>query len=269
MPYRGVVAGPIGRWALAHLMTPRRATARGGLVGNADALTRGARALETFGTAFLERVKDAVVIDHGCGYGDAVAAVARAGAREAVGLDIRDAVLEAGRRIAVNMGVGDRCRFVNITSPNALEPWIGRADVVLSIDAFTHYLDPEQELRRMRRLLRSGGRLYVSFGPPWWHPNGCHMMPFGAPPWAHLVFAEQVILDVRRRFRGDGARRFEHVEGGLNRMSVRRFERLMTRSGFQVTCLECVPIRGVSPLARLPIGRELFTSIVQAEAVKP
>jgi SAM-dependent methyltransferase len=262
-----MIGGRIGRWAMASLMAPKQTDARAA-EGDAAAARRAAAILDSFGEPLAERVHDGVVLDYGCGYGHAVMELARRGARTAIGIDIRPAVLAQARQRLDRTDVADRCRFIDNTTPEAVEAWDGSVDAIVSIDAFEHYIEPDRDVRRMADLLRPGGAVFVWFGPPWWHPNGCQMMPFGAPPWSHLLFAERAILDARRRFRDDGAQRFEHVEGGLNRMSVRRFERLVRRSGFELRQLQCRPIRRAAALARLPLGRELFTSVVQAELVK-
>jgi hypothetical protein len=140
--------------------------------------------------------------------------------------------------------------------------------VVVSIDGFEHYAEPDAVLRQMRNLLRPGGAAYISFGPPWWHPYGSHLTFMGVPPWSHVLFKEQTILALRARYRSDGARRFEEVEGGLNRMTIARFERLVQASGFLVDHLDLIPIRGAELLGRTRWGRELFTSIVRATLIK-
>jgi SAM-dependent methyltransferase len=188
--------------------------------------------------------------------------------KHALGLDIRGAVLEAARRLATHEQVAHRCRFLNGHDREALASWSGRIDVVLSRDAFEHYPDPAAVLRQMWDLLVPGGSVFISFGPPWWHPYGCHMMFMGAPPWAHLWFTEQTIMEMRRRYRSDGATRFEEVEGGLNRMTIARFEDLVTRSRFIVRDLKLIPIRRTRLLCRNKIGRELFTSLVKAHLIK-
>jgi hypothetical protein len=90
----------------------------------------------------------------------------------------------------------------------------------------------------------------------------------GVPPWSHVLFKEETILALRLRYRSDGAKRFEDVEGGLNRMTIARFERLVRDSGFQVKNLNLIPIRGTKLLGRSRWGRELFTSIVRASLIK-
>ena len=65
-----------------------------------------------------------------------------------------------------------------------IKEWSAGVEVITSIDAFEHYDEPGAVLEMMRDLLVPGGTVYVSFGPPWWHPYGCHMAFMNAPPGA-------------------------------------------------------------------------------------
>ncbi len=221
-----------------------------------------------FGETTLRGLAGQRVIDFGCGYGSDAVAVALEGARAVVGVDVAEPRLDAARRSAANHGVADRCRFVNAATDSEGYSALGEFDAAISIDAFEHFADPSATLAEMGRLLRVGGRMLISFGPPWKHPYGAHLDHFNRMPWLHFVFSEPAILNVRRRYFDDGATRFEHIAGGLNRMTVERFERIVAESGFRVDTLEPVPIRKLRPLARHRALREYVTSVVHAELEK-
>jgi len=209
------------------------------------------------GPELLARVAGRTVIDFGCGVGLEVVEVAKAGAAKVIGLDIREEVLELGRKRAVEAGVGEVCEFT--TSCKTL------ADYILSIDSFEHFEDPAAMLRLMRDLLGEEGRILVSFATPWYHPYGGHL--FSVFPWAHLVFSEQALLRWRADFRDDGARRFGEVSGGLNQMTVGWFERLVRESGLGIDFLETVPIRGLG-VAHNHLTREFTTALIRASLRK-
>lgn len=205
-----------------------------------------------FGPGIWAEVVGKTVIDHGCGPGKEAVELAKHGARRVIGIDIRESELVGARRAAETQGVADRCVFVTRTDE--------KADLIVSIDAFEHYADPAAVLREMRGLLHDGGRVWVSFGPPWYHPLGGH--PFSVFPWAHLVFAEGALIRWRSDFKSDGARRFCEIGGGLNQMTVRRFERLLAGSEFRVERFEAVPIRKLRLLHNY-VTREFLTSSVR------
>jgi SAM-dependent methyltransferase len=248
----GLIGGRLGygllRWITAHTRTER------GCDGRAY---RDRSKLEVlFGPRIWAEVEGKVVIDFGCGTGSDAIDIALHGARRVVGIDIRESVLTLARSAAMNAGVADRCFFTTSTQE--------QADLIVSVDGFEHYEDPEKELRVMRCLLKDDGHVLVVFGPPWFHPLGGHL--FSVFPWAHLVFTEAALIRWRSDFKFDGATRFGEVEGGLNQMTVRRFQTLVEESDFAVEQVEPVPIRRLRLLAN-PLTREFLTSVVRSRLV--
>jgi SAM-dependent methyltransferase len=206
------------------------------------------------GPGIWDALAGKVVLDFGCGVGTDTIEFARRGARRVIGLDIREDVLEAARKEADTAGVGDHCVFTLDTDE--------QVDVIMSIDGFEHYADPAHVLRTMRRLVRPDGRVFITFGPPWFHPLGGHL--FSVFPWAHLVFTEKALIRWRSDFKSDGATRFCEVGGGLNQMTVRRFRKLVDRCDFAVDRFEAVPIRRLRGLSNA-LTREFLTAMVRCE----
>jgi len=204
------------------------------------------------GPTIWHEVAGKVVIDFGCGVGQEAIEIAEHGASRVIGIDNRENVLNVARATARNRKVGDRCVFASHSD--------SRADVILTIDSFEHFSDPASILDLMSRLLKPNGRVYVAFGPPWYHPLGGHL--FSVFPWAHLLFTEGALIRWRSDFKRDGAKRFNEVEGGLNLMTVRRFERLVQQSRFRFERFETVPIRKLR-MFFTPLTREFCTSMVR------
>jgi SAM-dependent methyltransferase len=210
-----------------------------------------------WGAGVWRELEGKTVIDFGCGYGAEAIDMARHGARSVTGIDIRPGVLAAAAEAARAAGVGHLCTF----APAAAE----KADVIISVDAFEHFDDPAAVLRTMAALLKPDGCVLASFGPPWLHPHGGHL--FSVFPWSHLLFTEKALLRWRSQFRADGATRFREVEGGLNQMTVRRFERLVAESDFRFASFEAVPIRAAR-LVQNRLTREFLTSLIRCKLVK-
>ena len=209
------------------------------------------------GDDFLGRIKGQRVADFGCGEGSEAIEMARFGAREVIGVDIREEVLSIAREKAKLAGVDALCSF----DQTANDP----VDCVLSLDAFEHFDNPLAILEAMDRILKPGGTAIISFGPIWRHPLGGHL--FSVFPWAHLLFSEQALIRWRSDFKNDGATRFSEVAGGLNQMTISRFEKTIAQSGFRFRTLELVPIR---PMRRIHcrLTREFTTAVVRCELVK-
>lgn len=205
-----------------------------------------------FGPAVFDQVRGKTVLDFGCGTGLQAVEVARAGAGQVFGLDIQQRLIDAATRRAEAAGVADRCRFGT--------RFDGTVDIVLSKDAFEHFDDPAAVLSAMAGLLRPGGYVLASFGPTWLHPKGGHA--FSVFPWSHLVFTERALLRWRSQYRDDGATRFSEIAGGLNQLTIGRFERLVAASPLKLDWLQPVPIRGIGLLASRAL-REWGSSLVR------
>ncbi len=204
------------------------------------------------GPSIWDQIRDRTVIDFGCGTGDDAVEMALRGARSVTGIDLQERFLAEARTKAVSAGVADVCTFATTASHPA--------DVVVSLDAFEHFDDPGGVLDQISTLLVPGGRVLISFGPTWYHPLGGHL--FSVFPWAHLVFTERALIRWRSHFKDDGATRFNEVAGGLNQMTIRRFERIVATSPFQFDRLELVPIRRLAPAANR-LTREWTTAVVR------
>ena len=75
-------------------------------------------------------------------------------------------------------------------------------------------------------------------------------------------------MSVRGRFRSDGAKKYEDVESGLNRMTIAKFEHLLSSCNLEIKYKNYEGIMGVNSLTKLPQGREFFTSRVTAILIK-
>ena len=205
------------------------------------------------GARILRDVAGKVVVDFGCGPGEEAIELARRGAERVIGVDIQERFLEMGRKRAQAEGLQEQVSFVSSLSESA--------DVVISIDAFEHFSDPAAILRIVAGLLKESGRFYASFGPTWYHPLGGHL--FSVFPWSHLLFSESALIRWRSDFKNDGATRFHEVAGGLNQMTIQRFEDLVAASPLEFEHFEAVPIRRLARL-HCRMNREFTTAIVRA-----
>ena len=187
------------------------------------------------------------ILDFGCGFGDQVSELSRSA--NVTGIDTNLYTLKEARARHPN------CKFVS-------ELGADKYDVILSQDAMEHFPDPERALSTMIDALRPGGKILITFGPPWFSPYGAHMHYFCRIPWLHLLFPERAVMVVRAQFRSDGAKRYEEVESGLNKMSIRRFEKLIDRSGLVVARKQYTVIRKIDLLSSIPMLRELVINNV-------
>jgi SAM-dependent methyltransferase len=203
--------------------------------------------------AVLELIRGKAVLDYGCGPGYQAVAFARSGAARVFGLDINDEWIANGRSVAAASGV------TNVAfgkSPDA-----EKYDVVISLSAMEHFRDPVHETRQMLAMTRE--RLVISWAEPWYSPYGTHLNGTTKIPWLNLIFSEKTLMNVRNLYPdgSDGATRFEDVRGGLNKLTVRRFEAIVqSAKGFDVEYFRLFGVKGVPLVTKVPVMRELMTS---------
>jgi SAM-dependent methyltransferase len=205
---------------------------------------------------FMHLVRGRSVLDFGCGYGLQAAALAR------MSPDSRVVGVDLPRQILQNRWRELRLQYPlpNLTLTTDL-PIGEQFDVVYSCSSFEHFSDPAHILSLMRDYAKpDGGIVVISFAEPWFSPHGSHTDNFTKLPYVNLLFPESVVMRVRSRYRSDGARCYEDVEGGLNRMTVAKFERLMRASDMRIQSLRLFPTKGLPIVSSVPVLRELLTS---------
>ncbi len=241
-----VIGGALGI-ALLNLFS------RNGAIERCDIATAyiGRSKLEVLlGRKIWDHTRDKDVLDFGCGPGAEAVEIAQRGARRVVGIDLRQRWLDLGAEHAAASGVTDRCTFAR--------EWREPVDVIVSLDSFEHFADPAGVLAHMRSLLRPGGRVLAAFGPTWYHPLGGHI--YSVFPFSHLLFSDRALVRWRSLHKADGATTIE--ESGLNRMTIRRFIKLVEASPLRFGSFELLPIR---PLRRIAnrLTREFTTAAVR------
>ena len=209
-----------------------------------------------FGPQIWRELADKTVLDFGCEGGVEAIDMAQHGVPRVIGLDIREEPLATARVAAKEAGVENATVFTTQTDE--------KVDVIVSLDAFEHFSDPLEMLGKMRQLLKPAGYVLTCFGPTWYHPLGGH--GFSIFPWAHLVFTESVLMRRYREVSGRPGRHFNDVTGGLNQLTVRKFEKLVAESEFEFESIEAVPIRKLKPFANR-LTREFTTAVVKCKLV--
>lgn len=217
--------------------------------------------INSFGTTFLSQIRGKKLLDYGCGRGMQCIALALNGADRVVGLDIREGLVDEGRKLARQFKVSDKISFINLNSKiyRRAVPEKG-FDIIISQNSFEHYSNPTVVLEKFKHAIKPDGKIYITFGNPWYHPYGSHMQYFTMVPWVHLIFSEQTVMAVRRRFRHDGATKYREVEGGLNQITIRQFKDLIQKTGYKIQFLQLRAIKRLNFMSKFPVIQELFTN---------
>lgn len=213
---------------------------------------------------FDQLVKSKTVLDYGCGHGwQAVAMKKLCGAEKVFGLDVVDRLLSFGTALAQTYGCSD---YVTFGKEIPVE-MVARFDLVLSSSAFEHYREPEVEIQRMRNYVKPSGLIIVTFAEPWYSHSGSHFSGYTrfpgtgiGVPWLNLVFSDEALLTLRSKFRRDLPNRLEDIEGGLNRMTISKFEQIIGSSGMDLVQKRLFATKNIPLVTKIPVVREFLTS---------
>ena len=198
------------------------------------------------------------VIDFGCGRGLQSIALAKKYNCCVVGVDTNEKTLAKAKVLCKYFAVEEKCCFVS----NLEDVEMGCVDIVLSHDSFEHFSQPEAVLAKMKKFVDYNGAIIITFGPPWLAPYGSHMHFFCNIPWANILFSEKTIMKVRSRYVDDGATRFEDVESGLNKMTLKKFETVIEKSTLIIKYKKYTPVRSTLFFSKIPFFREFFVNHV-------
>jgi len=201
---------------------------------------------------FAQLVTGKTVLDFGCGLGIQSSLLATQYRCNVTGFDTNQKTIESAREQH-----GKFARFVTILPDVDDDP--RRFSIIISQNAMEHYGDPALALAQMAAHVAEDGRVLITFGPPWHSPYGSHMHFFCRIPWLNVLFPERAVMAVRSRYKHDGARHYEDVESGLNRMTLRKFETLIKASGLRIERKYYSGVKRCHFLTKLPYLREFCT----------
>jgi ubiquinone/menaquinone biosynthesis C-methylase UbiE len=100
-------------------------------------------------------------LDAGCGSGRYTMAMAKAGAKRAVGVDLSERAVREARQRADRLGYGSTVEFHRGSVVDLPAEWSARFDFVCSNGVVHHTPDPVKGLREIFRMLKPGGTAFV------------------------------------------------------------------------------------------------------------
>jgi 2-polyprenyl-3-methyl-5-hydroxy-6-metoxy-1,4-benzoquinol methylase len=218
-------------------------------------------------------VKDAHVLDFGCGTGGVAVALAEKGAT-CVGFDHNDLHIREAKRMAADHGVDARfvCGDALDVARLNLELDGNKFDLIVLSEFLEHLVDicnVNDLLSQLNKHLSGNGHIYISF-PPWFNPFGGHQA--GWPviqyvPWFHLIPDR-----LKYMIAPEHTKQYLEFSTELNHLTISTIERfiknlplVMVRREFfhlrpEFTVRYAVPTIRSRMLGRIPIIREVTTT---------
>jgi len=216
------------------------------------------------------------MLEVGSGNGGCGEAFRRAGC-EVTALEIDRRLVGVARELNEKAGVEITVHEGDVTDPGNEAFRHGPFDIVLMRDVVEHLELPERALANVKDGLADGGIFFVVF-PPYYSPFGAHqqILPtkrFFFVPYNKLPYVQLLPRGVLARLaRGEDApsrevRRLQRI-----RLTLRRFERLVSQGGFRVVKRKFylsrptyalrynLPVVGAGFLGKIPLLRELVVT---------
>lgn len=200
-------------------------------------------------------------LDFGCGAGGLTFRIAEV-CQSVVGIDIEKYKLDYARAQCDILKVNN-VEFICYDGGNVPLPEAS-FDSIFCIDVIEHLPSPERFLKDFLRLLKPGGVLLLSFGPPWGHAHGKHMWAKLPGWWTHLLFPQSVVMRV-----SGFPQNTTWEQLGMHRLTVGKFERLIAQTSFETIFYTKLIKKVLYPLKYVPLVRELFISEVVGVFKKP
>ena len=208
---------------------------------------------------FDKLVSNKKIADFGCGTGLQSIALAKKYNCNVVGIDSNRRTLDIAIKNANELKISqNKISFIESISPEIINSF----DIVISQNSFEHFPNPKQVLEEMKSLLNNSGKILITFGPPWFAPYGSHMHFFCKIPWVNILFPEKAVMKTRSHFRNDGATKYEDVESGLNKMTIKKFESIVSSCNLEISNKKYTCVKKLNFLAKIPLLRELFINHV-------
>lgn len=180
------------------------------------------------------RISGAAIVEIGSAEGGNLCAMSEQGAAELVGTDIAEVRLESARQIAEILKLDITYSSNDIIYEQQPPEWIEHFDLALLRDVIEHLDDAETALRNIRRLLKPGGHLYVTF-PPWYSPFGGHQQLLmngpGKLPFLHYL-PKPLFMKAIAGGRPDDVVEVQRLR--RIRMTTTKFRRAARAAGFDI-----------------------------------
>lgn len=203
------------------------------------------------------------VLDLGCGHGAFACYAARQGAKEVVGVDIDDELIQFAQE-------NQRLRYcdtegtLRFENRNIFDGGLTDFDIVLSEATFEHIQELDKVLAQVSDMLRVGGKLYTGYAPLYnapWGDHGRFKVPFQKIPWMHLAFPKTWLFKRISRIEGRRIEKFGDL--GLNGLSFAEHKRILSASSmetifFEVNNQSRPSVWLINLLRRLPVLHEML-----------
>lgn len=211
------------------------------------------------------------VAEVGSAEGGVLAAFVEAGAREGLGTDIVSDRLEYGDKISKLGNINIQFIEHNILTQNIKEEWKNKFDLILLRDVIEHLEDTKLALHNIKKMLKKGGFLFVTF-PPYYSPFGGHQHTlannWGKVPYIHCL-PEPLFFNLIKSGRPADIEEVKRLT--KIKLTPKKFEKAYNSAGYKLANVDYYFIRPVfrmkfglspiktTPISFLPLVKDIFS----------
>jgi SAM-dependent methyltransferase len=181
------------------------------------------------------KVTGLTVLDVGCGHGRLCVDIARRGAKRVVGLDTDQKRIDFAKN-NILQNYPELKNVVTFHCQELIDYSEELFDIMVSKDALEHILDVTSLLDEMKKRLKSGGKIYIGFGPLYNSYGGDHSGTRAIIPWGHVIFPESFLI--RRANMVRSVKISNIYELGLNKLSYDDYKRILCQCGLKINYLK-------------------------------
>lgn len=212
------------------------------------------------------------ILDIGTGLGGKLKFYIDADAKSVTGVDISPGSLATAHKYTDSLAQTSNkysCIHLSLSDAAHLPFPTDHFDTIVSINVFEHIANVEGAVLEAYRVLKPRGLAFLHFNP-YYSPWGPHLESWIHFPWPHLLFSDQTLLRVAEREDRKRGLNADFVESAridwsktngripdVNRVTLRRFKRLVRQAGFRIQLLRLLPVgyeslqSNVSPFKRM------------------
>ena len=214
---------------------------------------------------FSINLQDKIVLEIGSGYGGYMYHALMSGAKFVFGIEIDVKRVEESKKIINEKYMGENYEVLHADSRHLDMIQNNSIDIVVSDAVIEHIIDIRKVFDNVERMLKPGGKAYLSTSPIWYTYNGGHLWRYIPIPWAHIFFSSKTIVEVlkiqkyRNDFPIDRCEKIIDLYITLGKLSLHKIRKEVVNSGLKLESLRNISGSRIKRfLIKFPILEEFF-----------